>query len=434
MPRKVTLKEVLIVVALFALTNLVSALRQKPITYDAGLAWERDYYLVAAEFAGLGPIAAQAPFVYRLGTPWIVSRISPGNLVHGFKVLNITASFVASLLLLFWLGGFLEDWKIRVLLVTLFLIQWDAPPRIVYHRPVHCDTMYFVFVLVGLLAIRRYRAHPSHLLLGGLVVLSFVGAMFREIVMIVPVCFLAIHQPFACVGPPGDREIRVRMPPLRHWLPLLAGASGFLLAHSVAHSTNDYSFLATILDFLYTKPALGYLQAWFLAYGPVLFIIIYDWRKARAYLAENQHFLLFLATGAWLGFFGGTDTERLLYWSMPCMYILLGRAIGHHRPVLTRWPVALTFILGQAMTSRVLWTTPDYPTDYPHTFPILQQFGSHVQFLDLFSWDGFRYKELLSMAQFAIYGTVILWVMRRLERRRRFESGVAAQGLPPLPG
>jgi hypothetical protein len=103
---------------------------------------------------------------------------------------------------------------------------------------------------------------------------------------------------------------------------------------------------------------------------------------------------------------------------MPCIYILLGRAIEHHRRVLTRWPMALTFILGQAMTSRVLWTTPDYPTDYQHTFPILQQFGSHVQFLDLFSWDGFRAKELLSIAQFAIYGTVILYAMRRLERRK----------------
>jgi len=419
MPRQVTPKEIAIVIVLFALTNLVSAFRQKPFTYDSGLAWERDYYLVAADFVSHAPISAQAPFVYRLGTPFIVSRISPRDLIQGFKILNITASFAATILLLFWLGGFVPDWRLRVLLVTLFLIQWDAPPRMVYQRPVHCDTMYFVFVLLGLLAIYRYKERPSLRWLGCLAVLSFVGALFREIVMIVPVCFLGIHQPFFMSGPPGARWLKVKMPPLRHWLPLLAGASGFLLAHSRAHSTDDYTFLGTILEFFYTKPAIGYLQAWFLAYGPVLFIVIYDWRNVRAYLAENQHFLLFLATGAWLGYFGGTDTERLLYWSMPCVYVLLGRAIEQRRVALARWPVALAFILGQAMTTRVLWTTPDYPTDYKHTFPVLQQFGSNVQFLDLFSWDGYHPKELLSIAQFAIFGTVILCVMRRIELKSR---------------
>jgi len=426
MSRKVAPFEIGLVIAIFALTSLVSAFRQKQNTFDEGLAWERPYYTMAGEFARHEPIATMSPYVYRVGTPWLVSLISPGDLFRGFRIVNTTGSFLASIVLLFWLSGYIKDWRLRVLLVTLFLIQWDAPPRYMYHSPVHVDAWYFVFALVGLIAIRRYQERPSLPLLGGLIALSFVGTLFREIVMIVPIAFLAAHQPFSIVGSPEDRHMKFRLPPLSHWLPFFSGAAAFVLLHRFCHQTDSYSFLATILDFLYGKPVIGYIQAWFLAFGPVLFIIIYDWKKAGAFLGEHQTFILFLATGAWLGFFGGTDTERLLYWSMPGVYVLLGLAIEHRHAVLSRWPVALTFILGQLMTSRILWTTPDYPTSYPHTFPVLQQFGSHVQFLDLFSYHGFRTKELLSIVELTIYGVAILWAMRHMERLQRASASAPA--------
>ena len=432
MSRKIAPLEIGLVIALFALTNLISAFRQKQNTFDGGLAWERPYYVMAGQFARHEPIATTAPYVYRVGTPFMVALLSPGDLFRGFRIVNTTGSFIASLLLVFWLKGYVKDWRTRVLLVTLFLIQWDAPPRYMYHSPVHVDAWYFVFALVGLLAIRRYQEHPSLPLLGGLIALSFVGTLFREIVMIVPITFLAAHQPFSLVGPPEERDLKVRLPPLAHWLPFLSGAAAFAIVHRFVHQTDGYSFLSTILEFLYGKALIGYAQGWLLAFGPVLFIILYDWRKAGAFLAEHQTFLFFLATGAWLGFFGGSDTERLLYWSMPGVYVLLGVAIERHRAVLSRWPVALTFVLGQMMTSRILWTTPDYPTSYPHTFPVLQEFGSHVQFLDLFSYHGFRQKELLSIVEFTIYGVAILWTMRRLERRQR--ASASALATTPLPG
>ncbi len=304
-------------------------------------------------------------------------------------------------------------------MLTLFLIQWDAPPRAVYSRPVHVDTMYFVLVLLGLMLIRRYQQHPSFKWLAGLTVLTFVGVFFREILLILGVCFLVVHQPFSLSGPPGERWLRVRMPPLRHWLPFLAGACGIFIVHHCARATNVYSLPHWAVYYLFAKPAIGYLLAWFLAFGPVLFLVLYDWRNAWAFLSERQHFLVFIAVIAFLGDIGGSDTERFLYWSMPCTYLLLGRAMERLHPVLTRWPVALTLILGQAMTSRVLWTIPDHPTSYPHTFPILQEFGSNVQFVNLFSWDDSRPHELLAIIQFVIYGTVVLCMIRRLEQRQR---------------
>jgi len=118
MSRKVAPFEIGLVIAIFALTSLVSAFRQKQNTFDEGLAWERPYYTMAGEFARHEPIATMSPYVYRVGTPWLVSLISPGDLFRGFRIVNTTGSFLASIVLLFWLSGYIKDWRLRVLLVS----------------------------------------------------------------------------------------------------------------------------------------------------------------------------------------------------------------------------------------------------------------------------------------------------------------------------
>ena len=100
--------------------------------------------------------------------------------------------------------------------------------------------------------------------------------------------------------------------------------------------------------------------------------------------------------------------------------VLLGRAIERLRPALAWWPIVAALATGQVLSSRILWTTPDYPTEPRHTFPILQQFGSDVQFLDLFSYHGFRIKEAVSLAEYAMLGTLILWLIWK--RQQRVES------------
>ncbi len=96
MSRKIAPLEIALVIALFALTNLVSAFRQKQNTYDEGLAWERPYFTMAGEFAARahrsrGPLRLPSrDAVHGL------SLISPGNLVRGFRIFNTTGSFITS--------------------------------------------------------------------------------------------------------------------------------------------------------------------------------------------------------------------------------------------------------------------------------------------------------------------------------------------------
>ncbi len=412
--------EITLIAAIFLLTNIVSAVRQKQNTYNQGTAWEWPYLNMAAQFTKHLPIEAEAPYVYRVATPYLAAQLSPHDLFRGFRIVNITGSALAAVLLAFWLRGCVGDWRIRVLLVTLFLIQWDAPPRLVWHSPVHTDAWYFVFVLAGLIVARRDRAEPAPVRLALLCALAFTGTLFREITLLFPLAILAAHQPFT-------RETgawRLRLPSLRNFLPFAFGIAALVLVHRFARQTDNYafgelvpySFSRTVLTFLYEKPVIGYAQAWLLAYGPVLFIVLFDWRKAAAFLAEQQWLAVFLLAGAGLGFFGGTDSERLLYWSMPVVYVLLGRALENQRAVLASRELAAVFVIGQLLTSRILWTTPDYPTAPPHTFPILQQFGSDVPYLDLFSYHGFRMKEFISIVQFTFFGIGVLWWMRARAR------------------
>ncbi|MEI9893654.1 MAG: hypothetical protein WDN28_07075 [Chthoniobacter sp.] len=403
--------EWLLVVLIFLASNLNSALRQKQNTLNGGTAWETPYYKVAQQFVLHQPREGEAPYVFRLGTPWLVSLlnshdalravriahltglaattvegpftygigaqwltsfVSPPELFRGFRIVNITGSALAVILLVFWLRGYVSDWRIRTLLVTLFVMQWDAPPRLVYHSPVHVDAWLFVFVLAGLLVLRRYLAQPSAGALVALSALAIGGAYFREATLFVPLSLMAAHRPLV----EEHGHWHWRLPPWPACLPFFCGFLAFLSTRHFAHQTDGYSFFQTIFRFLYDKPVLTYIHAWFLAFGPVLCILLFDWKGARDFLWKEQWLALFLLAGAGFGFVGGTDTERLQYWSMPGVYLLLGRAIERHRATLSSGALVAVLAIGQILSSRILWTTPDYPTDFQHTFPLLQQFGS----------------------------------------------------------
>jgi len=456
--------ELLLVAAIFFVSNLNSALRQKQNTHNGGTAWETPYFRVAQQFILHQRLEAEAPYIFRLGTPWLVSRVytrdswqpvrvaqvaalalttatqqpylyhagapplasfvSPPDLFRAFRIVNITGSAIACVLLLFWLRGYVQDWKIRVVLITLFLIQWDAPARLLYHTPVHVDAWLFVFVLAGLLILRTYVTRPSTGSLLGLTGVSMVGAYFRDATLFVPLAAVAARPLFV---KDVAQHWQWRLPAWQNCIPFICGFLAFMSIRLVGHQTDHYSFWEQIYRFLYDKPVLSYIHSWFLAFGPVLFILLFDWRNARDFLLQEQWLALFLVAGMGFGFVGGTDTERLQYWSMPCVYVLLGRAVERHRSVLASWPLITFVTIGQILSSRILWTTPDYPTNFTHTFPLLQQFGSNVQMLDLFSFHGYRPKETLSLMQYLIFGTIVLyWMSRRSGKHSESTSATAA--------
>jgi len=71
----------------FVILNILGAKFQKQISYNEGKGWEGvAYYQVAGQFAKGQPIAAEAPMVYRIGTPFLVSKVAPNDIFLGYKV------------------------------------------------------------------------------------------------------------------------------------------------------------------------------------------------------------------------------------------------------------------------------------------------------------------------------------------------------------
>ena len=409
--------EGLMLAVAFVLVNLAGMLFQKQITYNAGKAWEGEFYYDVAEqyTQGKWHVASEAPLVYRIGTPFLASllhrRLFPGDLFLCFKIVNGVANALTLALLILWLRRFVGDWRIRAALGLMFLLQWDTPTRWLYFYPAHTDPWMWVFLLAGLLAVERYREHPSPGRMLLVAALGAAGIAFREVVLVVPAAFLFVRNPVRGLTARGW-FLAWREVPRLAWCdagPLAAGLAALLAVRLVARQTNDYSFAATAAHFLYDKPWPIYLQSVFLAFGPVVWFPILYWRQARAFLADRQYLAAYLAAFALLGLIGGTDTERLLYWAMPVVYVLIGRALEEQRADLLRpWWLPAGFIVAQLVASRaVFWPIPDHPSPYPNILPVFTPFGRKIPFMELFSYYQSHGVQLASLTAYLAVGALL---------------------------
>ena len=401
----------------FVLVNVAGALFQKQIAYNGGKAWEGEfYYDVAEQYThGKWRVASEAPLVYRIGTPFLASllhrRLFPGDLFLCFKIVNATANALTLGLLILWLRGFVGDWRIRTVLGLIFLLQWDTPTRWLYFYPAHTDPWMWVFLLAGLLAVERYREQPDAGRMLLVAVLGAVGVAFREVVLVVPAAFLFARNPVRGLssGTWFSALLEVPRNARREAVPVVAALGMLLAVRAVARQTNDYSFALTAVQFLRGKSLLVYLQSMFLAFGPVLWFPIFYWRQGCAFLAARQHLAAYLGAFALLAFIGGTDTERLLYWSMPVVYVLIGRTLEEQGRNLLRpsWLPAC-FVVAQLIASRaVFWPIPDYPSSCPDVWPVFTPFGCRVPFMELFSFFEPRPERLASLAAYFAFGVLL---------------------------
>ena len=406
--------EAIILAVAFLLLNLAGARWQKPTSFEDGRGWEGAAYLsVAKQFAaGQSPVADEAPQVYRLATPWLAARVQRATglgFLVSFQVVNGVANVLILVLLVVWLRRFLVDWRVRTVLALAYLVQWDTPTRWLYFFPAHTDPWMWVFLLAGMIAVDGCREQPSARRLALVTALVVVGVCFREIVMVVAVALVFSGNPIRR----GDWRGR-----WREVLPRLVALPAGLLAMAtlrlVAKNTSGYAFGWTAAHMLYEKPWPTYLQSWFAAFGPILWLAIFLGRRTGAFLAGRQHLAVYLAAFAVLGDIGGTDTERLLFWTMPVVYLLIGRAMeGARLPV---WLVVV-LVAAQLVASRaVFWPIPDFPNDAPHRWPLFTPFGSDVPFMDLFSISEQRAGSLLSIMEYLAFGAALggwfLWQRR----------------------
>lgn len=407
--------EIGLAVVLFALVTLVSHFTQRPITLNGGLAWDgQSYHAVAEDLAHGRRATAPAPFVYRLGTPAIVAAVFPNELPRGFALVNLAGSFIATMLLVLWLRMHLTDWRIRFVLVSLFLLTWHAPTRLLHYYPVYVDPWLFVALLGGLIAVRRAELDASggRMLVVGAI--AAVGVVFREVALLIPLALV--------VSRPSRRAFSV------------LGLAVIVLfgVRLLVDPTGDYSFLKAAASSAYSKAFVGYVHSWFIAYGPLLVVPFVCWREARAFLGAHRGLLVVLAGVVGLSFLGGTDTERMAYWAMPVVYVLVGRIFEAHPRILKPSLGLALFAAAQLVSARAFWTLPDVPSSTPTPLPFMTIPASDFQYLDLYAVHGDKTILVASLAGYLVVSIGIGWWLRHQlclphdEAHRDRERGTAA--------
>ena len=407
------------VAAFFALWSGVTQQPTTSVTWDAV-----QYYQVASQIAAGQVPSAEAPYVYRLGVPWLVAQGWPADPARGFYVVNIACGFLIAALLSLWLRFGVERLSVRLAVVTLFAASWHGPIRYVHFNGGYVDPPFMVFILLSLVMLQLMQLQARPVQIGALTALTVGGMFVRETMLLLPISALLMGNPVRLGEPLLTIRRRVQWFLL---IPIAAGIAVIAVTHAVVIADTTRSFLAAARQWI-QKPPSAYVLAWFTAYGPVLALLAFDWRQVVADLRERQHLLSFLGLCAVLAFFGGSDTERFVFWAMPIVYLLIGRSFERHLSVFRGVLIGAGFLIAQAVSERIFWPIPDPRSE---TAPLetgaglldrVYAIADRVFVIDHFHWNlwssfGSQPFRLVRLIVYITVTALLIWALWRRSRR-----------------
>jgi hypothetical protein len=407
--------ELIWVIGIVIAANLWSAHVQR---YQGFRLWDADeYYALAEQLAAGQPVTASAPYVYRVLTPWLVAKCCPTHIQRGFLIVNVIAGALAAVVLALWLRRFVSDWRVRVLVTAAYIWEWHGPVRLPYYSPAYVDALLLMFLPLGLIFVERTAERFNGLNVAALIAITGLGVLAREMMLLVPISAL-LHRGLWARTRGAGRVVALGGP-------IAAAAAATWIAHRGTDPRVAYSFLAAVGFQLTHKPLFSLVLSWFMTFGPVIAVVLYDWRDAVAFLRRHQNLAAYLVLCAVLSYVGGTDTERLLSWAAPVVYVLIARAIERNWSVLAGSALAGVLLAAQLISERVFWGIPNPTssatalTDVPGTLHKVYSVLNRLFVIDEFYWNlwsnfGSRPFHLLLLALYAAFSAVVIvWMTRR---------------------
>ena len=340
---------------------------QPAISWNDGHPFDSQSYFKMAKQAAAGEsISELKPFAYRVALPYLVGTFFKNDLDLGFKVLNLGFGLLTLILMIDYFKHFkLRNVTILVLLI-LFVVNPNSVFRFSQFIPAYTDPAGLFFVL--LFMVMGYRVKNITISMGfGLLVLAFIGVLFREIVLsgvlvfIYAQCFeLKARSPFLAV------DLTKKL--LICCLPLAGALWGIFFTHRVINATGGYLFSDTIVGVisqLANQPSI-YFVSWLTAFGviPVVLLIGLN-RKILIFLRENQSVTVFLLGSILLSLVSGFHTDRIVFWSYPAVLLLFGYFIENSPVTDSSLSFKLLFYMPlgivQIISNRVFLSIPDDP-------------------------------------------------------------------------
>lgn len=404
--------DILVAVVLFILINTLLARFQQPVSYHNGLGWDGVHYAkVTQDFRDGNTPAAEQPFVNRIAVPYLASLFE-SDIVTSWRLLGLTANALSLILLYVLLClHFRQQW-LRFLLLALFIIPNFSVVRRLWYDPVSTDQWDKVFLFAGFIILDRLKTKGWRPVLAvSLSAVALIGVLFREIVIILPLAALLVTNPVD-FDPSRLRIRNVSLPPIISAMPFLGAMAGFCIVKSiVTPADGDYSIYLQSLHLLYNKSLPDYMLGWFIAFGPLLIFPLYEWRTSAKFLACNQHIFVYLTAFALLGWIGGTATYRLVQWTMPAVFILIGHSLEFCAPAVKRnWLFITALVASFLLSQRVFWLWPDYPGGISTYYVFLTPLSANPPVLDTIGM-GSLYVRVVSLASHLVISAVLLLLL-----------------------
>ena len=354
---------------------LITFLTQAPITYEQGLGWDGvTYGQVARQIHAGEPIVADAPFCHRLGTPWLASYLLDYMpLTRAFLLVNLLPILLFPFLFIrFWRRYEMASGAAWIF-ILIFVLSWHVSPRFNFYYPVTPDPWLWLFVLLTLPELSRPRQGWLRYPL-----LIFVGVLFRELVLWIALAG-AVGRALSIVPVRWrvDRELR------RHLIALLVGIAALMLTHLMATGTGEYGLLRAVIGGFWHKPFPIWVNGWFAAFGILLITALSSWNWLRGWVKCYPQETVWMI-GLWiLGWCAGTDTVRIVFWSMPVAFLMLYHHYRQYSGFYRRWWVLGLILVVHVLSQRWGTPIPDHDPAAVSQFPLFAPQGVHCPYLDL---------------------------------------------------
>jgi hypothetical protein len=380
-------KYILFAIILSIITIAIASQLQPEISFNSGYGWDGvKYGEIAQDIVKGEPIKTKAPFVYRVGVPYLVAKFYPNDIKTGFLQLNWLFSTINAVLLALLLAKYVRKRWLVYLLVFFYITQWHSYFRFGSFYPVQVDPLAISFLLASLLVLLKKGISRLDIVLISLI--SFVGAFVREIVFLPAILLIMKSVDFSIFDRNSYKNLlRRKATAADTWLvfiPLLLFVVATLLVRLSVEQSNTHRFYNAAADMLYTKSLIRFFHSWLVTYGAMLVFILLYAKTAWSFLKEQKTLSLFLVAIVLFSYAGGADTERIAYWGFPAVFVLVVNLIDRLELNKSSKSVLYGLFLIQLISQRIFNIVPDFPSDCSSTLVLLTPVGSCFPYLNLF--------------------------------------------------
>jgi hypothetical protein len=400
----------IVIVLIITLTILfIYGIFQESLKVNGGKGYDGvHYYEITEQIANKEKISSYAPFIYRIGTPFLVSKFFD-DYIFGFKTINLVFSVILSIIIYLLASIYLEN-KLAILTTIFYQLHWISGVRYILFDPMGTD--YIALTLIYLSIYMILRKINNYTL--WVILISSIGVFFREIALI-PIIILIFNRLKEKNFKWSYKDLKnahleflLVIPVIIYVIINLSEVFNIFLT-----KTNDYNSITSAVRWIYVKGIGQFIHSFYNVFGLLLIIPIVFYFKLKEYKNQFELLYLTLVIITFLSLIGGSDTERFLAWGLPIFLIIITKIIVETEFYKSK--VFYFIIITMILTYRLFWISPyDINADVS-IIPILTPLSNEFNFVDLFSMHGnkkyiaFALFQYLLLSLFSIYISKI-WI------------------------